>query len=265
MSVTFGVNLEAELVSEQSKFRGAGIVDDYTPGACRAERQPGTGNSEGVDVIADSDFGNASKKTSDLYLIQSERRVDVVLERWKGGGKSILLAGLLAATVSLFVIEGHNTLSSQDVVDQAVALFNQVTSLDQPLGPDAVPLERSSSVVQATTLWLLSLWLNITCSVWVLWQQCIELGPHMPVRLRPYLFPGVGKYYIIAEKNWVLLNTSVIIFFVGLVDFLLRINKTITWILLGYLTPFAFLYAAVTLLPCHFPNFFNSTLSPVGR
>jgi hypothetical protein len=39
----------------------------------------------------DSDFGNTSKKTSDLYLIQSERRVDVVLERWKGGGKSILL------------------------------------------------------------------------------------------------------------------------------------------------------------------------------
>jgi hypothetical protein len=29
MSVTFGVDLEAELVSEQSKFRGAGIV-----GAC---------------------------------------------------------------------------------------------------------------------------------------------------------------------------------------------------------------------------------------
>jgi hypothetical protein len=66
-----------------------------------------------------------------------------------------------------------------------------------------------------------------------------------------------------AEENWVLLNTPVIIFCVGLVDFLLRINKTITWILLGYLTPLAFLYAAVTLLPCHFPNFFNSTLSPV--
>jgi hypothetical protein len=166
-------------------------------------------------------------------------------------------------------------LSSQDVVDQAVALFNQVTSLDQPLGPDAVPLERSSSVVRATTLWLLSLWLNITCVVCVLWQQwlpqCIDLlGPHMPARLRPYLFPGVGtrlaNYHIMVEKNWVLLNTSVVIFFVGLVDFLLLINKNITWILLGYLTPLAFLYAAaVTLLPCHFPKNFNSTLSPVWR
>ena len=70
---------------------------------------------------------------------------------------------------------------------------------------------------------------------------------------------------MMAEENWVLLNTSVIIFFVGLVDFLLRINQTITWILLGYLTPFALLYAAVTLLTCLFPNFFNSILSPAGR
>ncbi|KAF8493483.1 hypothetical protein F5888DRAFT_1636640 [Russula emetica] len=277
--VTFGVDLEEGLISEHSTFRGAGMVgrtsqDDDTPGACRTERQPGTGNSEGVDVVADSDFGNTSEKTSVLYPIQSERHVvDVVLERWKGGRECILLAGLLAATISLFIIEGYNTSSSQDVVDQAVALFNQVTSLDQPLGPDAVPLERSSSVVRATTLWLLSLWLNITCFVWVSWQkwrqQCIDLlGPHMPAPLRPYLFPGVGtrlaKYHVM-EENLVLLSTSVIIFFVGLVDFLLRINKTITWVLLGYLTPLAFLYAAVTLLPCHLPNLFNSTLSPVGR
>jgi hypothetical protein len=40
----------------------------------------------------DSDFGNTSEKTSDLYLIQSEGHVvDVVLERWKGGRESMLL------------------------------------------------------------------------------------------------------------------------------------------------------------------------------
>lgn len=39
----------------------------------------------------DSDFGNTSEKTSDLYPIQSERHVDVVLERRKGDRESILL------------------------------------------------------------------------------------------------------------------------------------------------------------------------------
>jgi len=269
MPATFGVDLETGLVSEKSRFRRAGTVGDDTPGACRTENQSGTRNSSGVDVVADSDFGNTSEKTSDLYPIQSEQHVDVVLERREGSRESMLIiAGLLAVTTSVFVIEGYNTLSSQEVVDQAVALFNQVTSLDQPLGSDAVPLERSSSVVRATMLvWFLSLWLNITCFVCVSWQkrlqQCIDLlGTYMPARLRPYLLPGVGAGL---EENWVLLNTSVIVFFVGLVDFLLRINKTITWILLGYLTPLAFLYAVVMLLPCHFLNFFNSILSPVWR
>jgi hypothetical protein len=39
----------------------------------------------------DSDFGNTSEKTSDLYPTQSERHVDVVLERRKGDRESILL------------------------------------------------------------------------------------------------------------------------------------------------------------------------------
>ena len=65
-----------------------------------------------------------------------------------------------------------------------------------------------------------------------------------------------------AEANWVLLHSSIILFLVGLVDFLLLINKTITWILLGYLTPFAFLYAVATLLPYYFPKSLNLTLFP---
>jgi hypothetical protein len=160
----------------------------------------------------------------------------------------------------MFVIESYNTSLSPDVA----VLFSQLTSLDQPPPPALPPLrldaEQSSSVVRATTLWLLSLGLNITCAVWVLWQQwrqrCTDLSgePHMHARLRPYLFPGAGTRFGKVEANWVLLHTSVILFFVGLVDFLLVINKTITWILLGYLTPLAFLYAAGTLLPVPFPE-----------
>ena len=39
----------------------------------------------------DSDFGNTSEKTSEHYPIQSERPVDVVPERWRGGRESSLL------------------------------------------------------------------------------------------------------------------------------------------------------------------------------
>jgi len=203
-------------------------------------------------TFKDPGFGNTSEITWDLqvYPIPSEWHINVALERWKGNSESLLLfvrvstcavtpqrpdtplktqqVRLLSATLLLFIVEGYSTSLPQDVVDQAVALFNQVTALDQPLGPDAVPLECSAFIVRATTLWLLSLWLIITCVVLELWrqrwQQCIELlGPLIPARLRPYLFPGVGtrlcKYRIMVEENWVLLDTSVIIFLVGLVDF----------------------------------------------
>jgi hypothetical protein len=189
-----------------------------------------------------------------------------------------LQTGLLSATILLFVIESHNMSLPPDVAEHVVALFNQVTSLDQypppallPLRPDAVLLEQSSSGVRATSIWFLSLGLNITCAVWVLWQrwrQCIDLsgqnGGSQTLTRRPYNIPGFGtrfgKDYIQVEANWVLLHTSVILFLVGLVNFLLLINKTITWILLGYLTPFAFLYAAATFLPYHFPKSPNLTL-----
>src|SRR6267154_588897 len=41
--------------------------------------------------FGDSDFGNTSEKTSDLYVIQSERHVDVVHDKWKGSNERILL------------------------------------------------------------------------------------------------------------------------------------------------------------------------------
>jgi hypothetical protein len=157
----------------------------------------------------------------------------------------------------------------------AVASFNQLISLDKPppstpLLLDAVLPEQNLSVVRPTILWLLSLGLNTTCTAWVLWQQWRQRFSDLvgqsdePTRLHPYLSPGVEPRFcndhIMVKANWVLLHASVILFFVGLVDFLLLINKTITWILLGYLTPFAFLYAAATLLPCHSPNSFDPTL-----
>ena len=50
----------------------------------------GTNHDSNGLPFEDSDFGNTSEKTSDLYPIQSEGHVDVVLERWEGDGKGIL-------------------------------------------------------------------------------------------------------------------------------------------------------------------------------
>jgi hypothetical protein len=190
-------------------------------------------------------------------------------------------AALFSATVLLFLFKGYGKLSP-DVADQAVTFFSQVsqhlvgisggTASHPPPPPPtgmsgAVLFEPSSSVVRATTLWVLSLCLNMTCALWVLWRQWWQphhdpLGqsgkPHCDAPARAGACHSsaraAGRFSVgnVVEVVWLLLNSSVLLFFVGLVEFFLPVNRVIAWILLGYLVPLAFLYAWTTLLPCHF-------------
>ena len=196
-------------------------------------------------------------------------------------------AGLLSMTISLFVIESYNRLSP-DAADQAIAIFDQVAhlvgipggivSLDSPPPPlrlDAASFEPSPSFVRATTLWLLSLGLNVACVLYVLWQQgwgrWIDPSkesdePHAHARVLAYFFSRVGRGRFgmahMVGVIWALLHSSTLLFLVGLVDFMVPISTTITWLLLGYLTLLASLYVAMTLLPKGFPSLHYLILSP---
>jgi hypothetical protein len=127
-------------------------------------------------------------------------------------------ACLFSATVLPFVIEGYNKLSP-DGADQAAALFNQVAQqlggtsggtafklvLPPPLRLDAVWFKQNLAVFRATTLWLSSLGLNITCVLRVLWQQWWQQsidfpgqgdGLHTLARLRVCFPFRVGRFGI---------------------------------------------------------------------
>ncbi len=181
--------------------------------------------------------------------------------------------GLFSITVLLFVIESHKKLSPDDPSEQTVALLNQLSqqlvgiSRGTPFGllpsPDSIPLKPSSPAVRASIPWFLSLGLNITCAIWAIlwWQRYIDLlgqsrEPDKRARVRAYLFSGIGRFGMepTVEAIWVLLHTSVVFFFIGLVDFLLPINKIVAWVLLGYIVPFALVYIATMLLPRLFSN-----------
>jgi Family of unknown function (DUF6535) len=188
-------------------------------------------------------------------------------------------SGLFSMTVSLFVIESYQKLSP-DAVDQAAVLFDRVSRLvgipAGPLSPEPLssspPLglvpgsfEPSSSVGRAITLWLLSLSLNITCVLWILWQQWWRQSidhypqggePHARARVRAGQFSRVGSLAMerMVEVIWVLLRASILLFLVGLGDFIFLINTTVHWVLLGYLSLLALLYAARMLITyCRFP------------
>jgi hypothetical protein len=177
-------------------------------------------------------------------------------------------------TVSLFVIEGYKRLSP-DAADQAIVLFDQVSHLiGIPAGPSPEPsssssvhgpFEPSSSVGRAITMWLLCLSLNITCFLWILWQQwwrqsidpCTQGGePHARARVRADQLSRVGSLAMgrMVEAIWVLLRASILLFLVGLGDFILPINATVSWVLLGCLSLLALLCAARMLITHRFPS-----------
>ncbi|KAH8982882.1 hypothetical protein EDB92DRAFT_1819683 [Lactarius akahatsu] len=189
--------------------------------------------------------------------------------------------GLFSATVSLVVLGSYNNLSP-DPSEQTVALLNQVSqqlmgmSRGTPLAalpPNPMLFRPSSPVVRATILWFLSLGLNITCAIWAIlwWQRYTNpLGqssePHRRARVRAYLFSGIGHVDVehTVEAIWVLLHASVLFFIIGLLDFLLRTNKTVAYVFLAYIVPFALVYIAAMLLPCFFSNSYSFTPSTSG-
>ena len=192
-------------------------------------------------------------------------------------------AGVFSIAVSLFIIEGYMRLSP-DPTDQAFALFDQLShlvgipadtplNLSQPLALEAAAsFKPSPSAVRATTLWFLSLGMNVTCVLWVLWQQWwlqsqaidSQGEPHARTRLLAYPFSRIGRFGLghMAEVIWMLLQSSALLFLVGLVDFIHPINTTTAWVLLGYFAFLASLHAARVLLPYRFPSSHYSTMSP---
>ena len=187
--------------------------------------------------------------------------------------------------VSLFIIEGYER-SSPDAADQASASFDQLSHLvgvlaEKPFGlllpphlalGATAPFTRSTtSAVRATILWRLSLSMNMTCVLWVLWlrwwlQSIDPLArgePHAHARLLPYPFSRIGRFGLgrMVEVIWMLLQSSALLFLVGLVDLIHPINATIAWILLGYLALLACLHAARALLPYRFLRPHRPTIS----
>ena len=183
-------------------------------------------------------------------------------------------AGLFSMALSLFIIEGYKRLSP-DGADQAVALFDQLSRLvgipagtHFDLSQAAASFKPNPSVVRATTLWFLSLSMNVTCILWVLWLQFVDPGgephAHAHARALAYPFARIGRFGLglMAEAMWMILRSSALLFLIGLVDFIHPINRTIAWILLGYFALLASLHAASVLLSYRFPGSHHFTMSP---
>jgi hypothetical protein len=126
-----------------------------------------------------------------------------------------------------------------------------------------MPFIPSPHPVWASTLWLLSLGSNVACAIWAIlrWQRFTDLlrqsgEPHKRARVCAHRLSDIGRRHMehTMDVIWVLLHVSVFLFFIGLVHYLLLINKTVACIVLGCTVPLALAYIAMTLLLHFLPN-----------
>jgi hypothetical protein len=120
--------------------------------------------------------------------------------------------------------------------------------------------------VRVNTLWFTSLAFSTACALWAtLMQQWtrryvqVADRPYAPprrARIRAFFSDGVEKFALAAavEVLPALLHTSVLLFYIGLIDFLININHTVaffllTWVAVGVLT-----YFVLSMMPLFFPN-----------
>jgi hypothetical protein len=81
-------------------------------------------------------------------------------------------------------------------------------------------------------------------------------GPPKRARIRAFFADGVEKFGLAAAVEVLpgLLHTSVLLFYVGLVDFLININHTVAFFLLTWVAMGCLIYFILTIMPLFYPN-----------
>ncbi|KAI0041610.1 hypothetical protein FA95DRAFT_1526309, partial [Auriscalpium vulgare] len=233
-------------------------------------QEPSNSAGKGND-IKDGSYGHPSDKIWMMYNTQADERDKRLVESWKGDTEGILIfSGLFSATVSAFIIESYKKLSA-DSGDATVALLTQLVNqgATTPNGTHANPVpvfKPSASAIRVNAMWFLSLLLTLTCAlIAILVQQWArnyvqvsqkQKTPHKRARIRAFLFMGVETFHMsgAVETLPTILHASVFLFFVGLVDFMLSINKTVAYIMIGSIIMSMVVYLLSTLSPLVFPN-----------
>ena len=108
--------------------------------------------------------------------------------------------------------------------------------------------------------------MSTACALWAaLAQQWIRryvqvadrpYSPQKRARIRAFFADGVDKFALAAAVEVLpgLLHTSVLLFHIGLVDFLLDINPTVAFILLAWVAMECLIYFIITIMPLFYPN-----------
>ncbi|KAJ7645208.1 hypothetical protein DFH06DRAFT_1212676 [Mycena polygramma] len=215
----------------------------------------------------------AAAKLWAVYISEAEKYDKGLVESWKSDMQGMLIfAGLFSASLTAFLVESYQGLS-RDSGDDTVRLLAQIsqqlaaaangTNFVIPLEPPFTP---TASSLICNTLWFTSLGLSLACALiatlldqWArdfLHRTEIRPSPVIRARVFSFLYYGLKRFkmHSVVEIIPLLLHASLLLFFAGLVAFLIPVNTVVmcvTAILLVFITS---VYSLLTILPSLCPD-----------
>ncbi|KAJ7645951.1 hypothetical protein DFH06DRAFT_1050572, partial [Mycena polygramma] len=203
-----------------------------------------------------------------VYISEAEKYDKALVESWRGDMDGMLIfAGLFSASLTAFIIESYKTLTP-DSGDTAATLLNQISMqlAANANGTTFLVPSRTEFVVPITSvicniLWFLSLGLSLACALiatlveqWARdFVQKAEMRPSPAIRARifSYLYYGLKRFnmHILVDLVPFLLHMSLVLFFTGLVAFLLPISGAVTAVSIALLGIVVAVYSSLTILP----------------
>ncbi|KAJ6467589.1 hypothetical protein DFH09DRAFT_1381374 [Mycena vulgaris] len=220
----------------------------------------------------DSDSDACSKIWS-VYNAEAEKHDKALMESWMRDMKGVLLfAALFSASLTAFIIESYKTLKP-DATDTVIALLTrisgQISDLNNgsvsafPPGTQSYPTSFSPATTSllCNALWFLSLFLSLTCALLATlveqWargfiQRIERRGPPIArAKIFSYLYHGLQQFDMrtVVDLIPLLLHASLLMFFAGLVAFLIPINLALVAVASTWLAFIVGSYACLTVLP----------------
>ncbi|KAJ7033448.1 hypothetical protein C8F04DRAFT_1104775 [Mycena alexandri] len=229
---------------------------------------PAVAHVDSVNSTLDDSDETSWAKIWSVYISEAEKYDKVLVESWKGDMEGLLIfAGLFSASLTAFIIESYKTLTPDSGVTTA-ALLNQIskqlaasasgTTFEIPAPPVfVVPV---TSIV-CNVLWFISLGLSLACALvatlveqWARdFSQKANMRPSPVIRARifAYLYYGLKRFnmHIVAEVVPLLLHVSLVLFFAGLIAFLLPIHPAVMGVSAALLGIILIVYCSLTVLP----------------
>ncbi|KAN0127564.1 hypothetical protein V8E53_014652, partial [Lactarius tabidus] len=221
--------------------------------------------------------GDPPEKILGLYLAQAEKSDKENSESWRANTDGVLVfTGVFSATVAAFIIVSYQSLQP-DSADSTVRLLSQISQQLTALSngtpppaslilPDAASFKPTPAAVRVNVLWFASLSMSTACALWAtLMQQWARryvqiadrpFASQSEARIRAYFADGVERFGLATavEVLPVLLHASVLLFYIGLVDFLLNINYTVGFTLLALVALSVLVYFILSIMPLFYHN-----------